>query len=145
MTEWQHLAIVNANPSPDNPGTLNDAIHRWQYGQLSIDDDDNDNNDNVNNNNDHDIEDDDDNKEEEDPMIVLENVRELTLLPEGEVPVADVAELDNYCKELIDDKEEEEEFTMKHTFFNLDQDSMKSCCTLISRQISKRNFVVKFV
>jgi len=30
MTKWQHLAIINANPSPNNPGTLNDAIHRWQ-------------------------------------------------------------------------------------------------------------------
>ncbi len=73
-------------------------------------------------NGDQDNEMDDDDK---DPKVVLENVIELTLLPEGKVPVVDVAELDDYCKELLDDKEEEEEFTTKHTFFDLDQDSMK--------------------
>jgi len=73
-------------------------------------------------NGDQDNEMDDDDK---DPKVVLENVIELTLLPEGKVPVVDVAELDDYCKELLDDKDEEDEFSTKHTFFDLDQDSMK--------------------
>jgi len=70
-----------------------------------------------------DNEEDNDDKEEQDPVIVLENVIALTLLPEGEVPVADVAELDIEIEEVLDD-EEEEEYTTKHTFFDLDQDSM---------------------
>jgi len=52
-------------------------------------------------NGDQDNEMDDDDK---DPKVVLENVIELTLLPEGKVPVVDVAELDDLCKELLDDK-----------------------------------------
>jgi len=40
----------------------------------------------------------------------LENVRELTVLPEGEVPIVDVVELDNLSDEMI-------VFMTKQTFF----------------------------
>jgi len=39
--------------------------------------------------------------------------------------VINLTKLDDGCKEMLDDKEEEGEFTTKHTFFDLDQDSMK--------------------
>jgi len=57
-----------------------------------------------------------DDNEDEDPAIVMENVRELTLVPDGEVPVGNVVELDDHCDVMIDDEQEEEEFTTKHTF-----------------------------
>ncbi len=58
----------------------------------------------------------------EDSKGDLETVHELTLHPADEIPVINVTELDDSCEEMLDDKEEEEAFTTKHTFF---QDSMK--------------------
>jgi len=55
----------------------------------------------------------------------METVLELTLFPADEIPVIDATELDNACEEMLEDEEEEESFTKKHTFFDLDQDSMK--------------------
>jgi len=55
----------------------------------------------------------------------LETVLKLTLHPADEIPVINVTELDDGCEEILDDKEDEEAFTSKHTFFDLDQDSMK--------------------
>jgi len=65
---------------------------------------------------------DDDN--EENPVVVMQNVQELTLAPEGELPIIDITELDD-INEVLDDKDEEEIFTARHTYFNLDQNSMK--------------------
>jgi len=52
-------------------------------------------------------------------------VLELTLYPADEIPLINATELDNACEEMLEDEEEEESFTNKHTFFDLDQDSMK--------------------
>jgi len=59
-----------------------------------------------------------------DGQVAPEQICELTLHPKGEVTIIDVAELDDVC-EVLEDKEEEENFSLKHTFFDLDQDSMK--------------------
>jgi len=65
-----------------------------------------------------------DDDDDETPAMVLLNVKELTLVPEGEAPVMDVTKVDKAC-EVLDDKDKEEIFTTKHTYFNLDQNSMK--------------------
>jgi len=75
------LSVVhNSDPLEDNS---------TQDYEMDVDNDNDDNDHNVNdirNDDGDDIKDEDnDEKEEEDPTMVLENVRELTLLPEGEV------------------------------------------------------------
>jgi len=55
---------------------------------------------------------------------VLENVCNLTLTPEGEHPVLYVMGIED-VDEVLDNKEEEEDFTKKHTYFDVDQNLMK--------------------
>jgi len=62
--------------------------------------------------------------EDHDGLVAPEEICELTLHPEGGEVIMNVSELDDVC-EMLDDKDEEEDFTLKHTFFDLDQDSMK--------------------
>jgi len=47
---------------------------------------------------------------------VLENVHVLTLAPQDKVPITDLMEFDDCCK-MLEDEEEEENFTTKHTYF----------------------------
>jgi len=58
------------------------------------------------------------------PELVLENVCVLTLAPEGEVPIVDLTDFDDGFK-VLEDEDEEEMFTTKHTYFDLNQNSMK--------------------
>jgi len=62
--------------------------------------------------------------DEENPLLVLENVHGLTLMPEGEDPILYVTGIED-VDEVFDDEEEEEDFTKKHTYFDLDQNLMK--------------------
>jgi len=108
-------AYLEVNSSDDDESISSAVTAIDENIHDSINNDDNDNE------MDHDSDDDD----EDNAAVVLENVRELVLLPEGEVPVVNVIELDDICDDPLDDEEEEEEFMTKHTFFDLDQDAMK--------------------
>jgi len=69
--------------------------------------------------NDEDINDTHDNHE-----VLIENVRELILAPEEE-DVDHVSLEEEECDDMLEDEEEEEIFTKKHTYFDLDANSMK--------------------
>jgi len=59
-----------------------------------------------------------------DGQVAPEEICELALHPKGDEVIINMSELDDICK-MLDDKDEEEDFTLKHTFFDLDQDLMK--------------------
>jgi len=58
------------------------------------------------------------------PQLLMENVLALSLAPEDKVLVTDSLEFEDSCN-MLEDEEEEEVFTTKHTYFDLDENSMK--------------------
>jgi len=54
----------------------------------------------------------------------MENVLALCLAPEDKALVSDQLKIEDYC-DMLEDKDEEEVFTTKHTYFDLDKNSMK--------------------